>query len=62
MKIVGQHIDEIHFRVNNTDYTIKLARPVMVHPYEEMHKSVKKEVERYMFDNGIHGTYKLYLL
>lgn len=56
MKIAEQHIDEIHFRVNDRDYKIELEKPIMLHPYEEMQKSVKKEIERYTHRRcgGIH--------
>lgn len=47
MTTTEPHIDEIHFRVNDRDYKIELEKPIMLHPYEEMQKSVKKEIERY---------------
>lgn len=56
------YLDQILFCANNTDYKIELEKTIMAHSYNEMRKYAKKEIERYMFDNGIHGPYKLYLL
>ena len=56
------YLEQILFCANNTDYKIELEKPIMAHSYDEMRKYAKKEVERYMFDNGIPGPYKLYLL
>lgn len=56
------YLDQILFCANNKDYRIELEKPIMAQSYDEMRKYAKKEIERYMFDNGIQGPYKLYLL
>lgn len=56
------YVKQILFCANNTDYKIELEKPIMAHSYDEMKKYAKKEVEQYMFNHGIPGLYKLYLL
>lgn len=60
MIIMEIYLDQILFCANNKDYRIELEKPIMAHSYDEMRKYAKKEIERYMFDNGIPGPYTLY--
>lgn len=62
MILLEIYVNEIYFCADKKDYRIKLEKPIMAHSHDEMRKYAKKEIERYMFDNGIHGPYKLYLL